>query len=1179
MGNKRITKLTIKGFRSFADGVTVNLDEGLACIADPEGNGIQDLFDALCFVSGRQAPAERDRFPVIFPGNDQKDAASRAEVTVWIDNGSETFTVSRVLQISGEDTFFIDDKKSTQEQVREAVLGTGIEGYSLIDRNYVYDFIASRPGSVGNVIDRVSDARSCRLEADYKEKLLTDKRRELEEVCSRLEEYRKKKSALLDETVKVREYKKLDGMLRKNDMNILLRRIEQCEREDSTAVIRIDELNDRISEREKERSETELRITEKKIMQRNLENEEAEARGVFLNGRNEIETIYSRMSVIDGRTETVNQNLDLINQDLTVLRERLEKAKQNLRNLERRERKTDEDLTTAARDRLQIEKKLQEKTAEKLRLVQELQQLKQDLGDKQLQLSVLRIQQEEAGRRQRSFEERRETLSGSLFVKEDDLPEVFSQESDLRRLDALAEKREQAIFQKDAMEKSLDEIRKKADQLFGRYRQVYYDLAAEKSRRDLLINQENDYDSYDTGIASVLKEADLSGIRSTAGELIHVRKGYEPVISAALGSHTQDVICDDLASASAASSFLQEQEAGRLVFIPLKELNYKYRVIPEELTQADGYLGRATDYIDCDPEYSGVFQYLLGSTVVFRDLVSALGAGRYAGIRMVTLNQEVLSDSEMVESGSLKNVGTRIFQRRNQISQSESRTLELEKLFQASKTEYENAELERRKLEEKIASAAEGIEVLNREISAITLRTQAGESIMEEARKEILRLKEDLLKYDEDTQMTDFPEYIKELSVQFHNAEEELRQQELNIESCQQQLESQNDEIESLQHQISEFDSQIISLRTDLEVTRLSMQVIREEITDCESDIRSKSETAEAIQKNDVVLAREKEKLEKDVRAMEMDLADRVRILSSFREELSSLRGQIDRLINEKEKKENEYIAFRLEKRSLEVERDVLRRDAEDLKRQIFETFDIPYTEAMKQKESVFVLNEGKRESARLRNLLREYNDINTAAPDELERITEEYHRLETVRRNLEGEESSLNDSIRTLRTKEIENSRRWMDDTGREFSRVFEELSSDARAQLKTAGRSEITGLAADVYIKKEGYTARKLMYATEKEKSRAFISFVSALHTVAASPLTVIDGIDDLLEPEDRKYVLNCLRERCGESVLLITDDPLAAESAGSVYAFLKQSDGSRELREISRSEYRVYTPDREI
>ena len=35
------------------------------------------------------------------------------------------------------------------------------------------------------------------------------------------------------------------------------------------------------------------------------------------------------------------------------------------------------------------EKKLQEKTAEKRRLVQELQQLKQDLGDKQLQLSVL----------------------------------------------------------------------------------------------------------------------------------------------------------------------------------------------------------------------------------------------------------------------------------------------------------------------------------------------------------------------------------------------------------------------------------------------------------------------------------------------------------------------------------------------------------------------------------------------------------------------------------------------------------------------------------------------------------------------------------------------------------------------------------------------------------------------
>ena len=1168
----------IQGFRSFADEAILDFDGGLTCIADPEGNGIQDLCDALCFLVGRPAPAERDRFGVFFPGSEDRDPSEKAQVSVRIEEPEGApLTVSRVLRKNGENHYYINDESSSVEEVRDAVSGAGIEGYTLIDRNFVYDFFTSRYDSIGGVVDRVSGACFFREEAARLETLLAEKRRELQETRERLEECRNRKNALLEESVRAKEFNRLSDMLRSNEMNLLLRRIEQCQREENTASIRIAELNERIAEREKERSETELRITEKKIHQRNLENEEEKSRAIFLNGRNEIGDIRARMSVIDGRNDVIDRHLDLMNDDLVILRERLEKTTQNIRSLERQGQKTEENLTSVTKYRRKTERTLQEKTDDLLRQEREEAQLLRELQEKKQELSALEVQKNGAEKMNRNLEKQRETIAGSLFVRTDEMPEGFSQEDDLKRLDYLAEEKEKAFFRKSRLERSLGGIREKADELFRKQRELRYDLAAEQSRRDLLIDQEKDYESYDTETMGILKDASLPGIYNTAGELLRVRKGYEAVISAAMGSHMKDVICADLASASGAASFLRQQGAGRLMFIPLKELEYKYRVIPEELASADGYVGRALDFTEYDPAYEEAFQYLLGDTVIFRDFPSASRAGRYAGIRIVTMDHEIVMDGEVIESGSLKNTGTRIFQRRGRISASESRTLELEKEYRSVTSEYENTEAERKETETQIAKLGSRIENMNAEISEITLKIQAGEKVMTEARKELLRLREDLLNYDEDTSETELAEQITGLTDQFRRKEEEINQLESLLESCQRQIESRNTEITGLNRQLSEYDGHIASFRNEQKVNRLSLENLRQIARDLESDIQDKSEAAGKIRQDGTDLAREREKLEQEVRSLEADLAERVRVLSSFREELGSLRSQIDRLIGDREKSENEYISFRLEKRALETEQDALTRDADFLKKQLYETHHISYNDAAEQKETVFVLSEGMKESARLRNLLKEYETVNTAAPEEFEKITREYQAMEQLRRELENEVLSLSEQAGSLKAREIESSRKWMDDIGREFAEIYRGRSKDSQATLKTEGRSDRTGLAAQIYIKKDGYTARKLMQVEWEDQSRAFVSFIEALHTVSPSSLVLIDSIDDLLEEHDRSALLSMLREKAGESVLLVTDDPGTA--SGNAYAYLGKNGGSRELRKITLKDFRIYTPDRTL
>lgn len=1181
MENRRVQKIMIRGFRSFGDQMTIDLREGAVCIADPEGNGIQDLSDALRFLAGRPLATAGDASELLHMENDMEDAPAAAEVSAFLsgDDEENAVTVSRILQQSGEDVFFIDGDPSEVSEVRAILSGSGIYGFSLIDKNSSYDLMTSRYGNIGMILGEASGAVALRQEAAETERLLFEKRRELEETEENLELCRNQKKKLLDEAIRVREYRKLSEMLKKNEINVLLRRIEQYERDSNTALIRISELNDRIAEKEKDRSEADLRITEKKIQQRNLENEETKARGVFLNGRNEIGDRKARMSVIDGRTETVNQNLDLLNHDLVILRTRLEKEKQNLKNLERQEQKTEDIFLSVSRNRIQTEKELSRKKEELVRKTAEYDRAARERDAEKLELSAIEVQLKGMEQLQKSFNQRREAIADALSLKENQFPDGVSRESDSNRLAQLKAENEKSELRMRSLEKSLEEIRERASLFTAKQEDLSRELTAAQSRRDLLSDQEEEYDSYDTEAITLLRHASIQGVHNTAGELIRVQQGYEEVISAALGRHLQDIVCADLDSASRAASFLRKQNAGRLTFIPLKELEYKYRVIPSELLIADGYQGRALDYVEYDADYSRVFQFLLGNTVIFRDFESAVNAGRYAGIQIVTMDHEVISDSEVVEGGSLRNSGTRILARRNNISMSASRAKDLEAEYQSNREACERALKEQAEVERQITQIREEIEARRADISEISLRTEMDDRMLSEAHEEIRRLKEELSQYDNNRDVTDLPGMITELRERFSQSGIQVGQLETLSESLYRQVDSLTVEIEVLEQQMEEYHTRLSSLETEQAVYRLSMEKAENTVAAFESDIQEKLDSIESIRENRTALTREKERLEQEVRAMEVELSDRVRILSSFQEDRDSLRSQLDRLINDRDKAEHEYIGFRLEKRALEVERDACAQNAEEVKQNLYETHLIPYAEALEMKESVFVLHEGLKESARLRNLLQDYEEINTSAPDDHEIITQRFYTLERQRSGLKDEIENLSEKAGHLRSEGLTLWRKLFESVNREFSGFFSELSESSRAEMRIEGSLEEAGYTAGIYVKKEGYTARKLLLASPEEKSAALASFIAALHSVAVPAVTLIDSIDDLLQEKDRQFLKEQLEKALEGSLIVVTDREEAAENAGNTYACLQMTNGTREFKRIPPQEFRVYTPDREL
>ena len=77
-----LKSLTLKGFKSFADSTTMELEPGVTVVVGPNGSGKSNVVDAIAWVLGAQAPKavrSQKMDDVIFNGTARRPALGRAD--------------------------------------------------------------------------------------------------------------------------------------------------------------------------------------------------------------------------------------------------------------------------------------------------------------------------------------------------------------------------------------------------------------------------------------------------------------------------------------------------------------------------------------------------------------------------------------------------------------------------------------------------------------------------------------------------------------------------------------------------------------------------------------------------------------------------------------------------------------------------------------------------------------------------------------------------------------------------------------------------------------------------------------------------------------------------------------------------------------------------------------------
>src|ERR1044072_3789009 len=131
-----LKRVTVKGFKSFADRTSLDFEQGVAVVVGPNGSGKSNVVDAVAWVLGAQGARSLRGWKmeaVICAGTPKRPASKAAEVSLTLDNTARTIpvasrevTITRSLTRDGDSGYAINGEPCRLLDITELLSHTGM---------------------------------------------------------------------------------------------------------------------------------------------------------------------------------------------------------------------------------------------------------------------------------------------------------------------------------------------------------------------------------------------------------------------------------------------------------------------------------------------------------------------------------------------------------------------------------------------------------------------------------------------------------------------------------------------------------------------------------------------------------------------------------------------------------------------------------------------------------------------------------------------------------------------------------------------------------------------------------------------------------------------------------------------------------------------------------------------
>ncbi|MBI4170674.1 MAG: chromosome segregation protein SMC [Candidatus Aenigmarchaeota archaeon] len=249
----RLDRITMQGFKSFANRVTIPFPAGFSAIAGPNGSGKSNCVDALTFVLGttsaRSIRAQKLQ-NLIFNGGRNRKPAEFCEVSIYLDNSDgkiplpeKEIKITRRVTRSGVSVYKINGHTVTRTKILDIFSQTGLsaDGYNIIMQGDVTRIIEMSNAERKETIDDISGISEFNEKKDKAAAEMEKVEIRVRENMIVVAEKQRLVSRLKEEKENAEKYVKLESELRKSKASLVKKRLDEAEEKMSVLDREIDE--------------------------------------------------------------------------------------------------------------------------------------------------------------------------------------------------------------------------------------------------------------------------------------------------------------------------------------------------------------------------------------------------------------------------------------------------------------------------------------------------------------------------------------------------------------------------------------------------------------------------------------------------------------------------------------------------------------------------------------------------------------------------------------------------------------------------------------------------------------------------------------------------------------------------------------------------------------------------
>ena len=1176
-----LKSIEIHGFKSFANKIVFQFHNGITGIVGPNGSGKSNVADAVRWVLGEQRIKQlrgASMQDVIFSGTETRKPLSYAYVAITLDNSDhqlaidyDEVTVARRIYRSGESEYLINGTPCRLKDVNELFYDTGIgkEGYSIIGQGQIDKILSGKPEERRELFDEAAGIVKFKRRKAAAQTKLENEKQNLVRVNDILSELEKQVGPLEKQSEVAKVYLRKKEELKSLDINVFLL--------------------------ENKRLREQLASAEEKY---NLASTELGETGEKYEGiKEEYERIQQEIESLDAAIEAAREQLTdtglmrgKLEGEINVLKEQINSAHGSENHLNNRKAALEEEIAGKEQEKQDILTDKKDTDTQVQEIAEAAAKAKADLEAIQNKITELN-NNIEAGKNTiigelnqratiKSKMGRFDTMMEQINIRKAELnsrllrakSDEAAREETVKKLEetfeTVTEELRQMTEQEAASELELGNIRENLTGLDAKLRETQTRFHQEQSKLEALTNITERYDGYGGSVKKVMEQKEKEkGIIGVVADIIQVEAKYETAIETALGGNIQNIVTDNEETAKHMIGFLKQNRLGRATFLPLTSITKPQEFKNPEALKEKGVIGMADELVGTEEEYRNVAKAMLGRIVVVDNVDNAVKIARKFdyGIRMVTLEGELLVPGGAISGGAFKN-NSNLLGRRREMDELEKKVKKLSEDIKTYNQKIEDTKNKRNKL--RMDLEALKTEMQRKSIEQNTARlniSQARERMEEEAESaQSLKLEEQEI----ETRIFEIRSGKESITQELAASEELEKTTQEQILGFQKELESCRLEESEASAHAGEWEVKVEKMRQALDYKQANVDRIGSELERAQAEL---NEILEALTEN----AQEVERKKNNILEIEKTIA-------ASHENQDASRKKLDEDLAKKEElsaKQKDFFRSREEmsERMNALDKEVYRLGEQKKKLEdgiegqinyMWDEYEITLSDAAGlRNEEMNDLPAMKREISGLKDEIRKLGNVNVNAIEDYKNLMERYTFMKTQHDDLVEAEKTLEGIIEELDTAMRKQFTEKFAEISREFDKVFKELFGGGKGTLELMEDEDILEAGIRIIAQPPGKKLQNMMQLSGGEKALSAISLLFAIQNLKPSPFCLLDEIEAALDDSNvgrfAKYLHKLTKNT---QFIVITHRRGTMEQVDRLYGITMQEKGVSTLVSVN-------------